>query len=212
VPLHFLPTNCTKGSKKTKKVLKGLNMSEEEKGEIIQYGMERMKVILISISVTLLIGYVFDILYQSIVFLLSFYPLRRYAGGYHAKTQKNCFLISFCIVIISLGMLRDVTQQGINILFISALINSIIIWYLAPIENLNKQLDKNERNEYRFRTRRVLLGENILLIIFFVLNKYNFVMGITISIGITSIALISGVIQNRKFSNMKISYEKSTRI
>lgn len=187
-------------------------MSEEEKGEIIQYGMERMKVILISISVTLLIGYVFDILYQSIVFLLSFYPLRRYAGGYHAKTQKNCFLISFCIVIISLGMLRDVTQQGINILFISALINSIIIWYLAPIENLNKQLDKNERNEYRFRTRRVLLGENILLIIFFVLNKYNFVMGITISIGITSIALISGVIQNRKFSNMKISYEKSTRI
>lgn len=187
-------------------------MPDEEKKEIIQYGMERIKVILISISVTLLVGYIFDVLYQSIVFLLFFYPLRRYAGGYHAKTQKTCFLISFCIVIISLGMLKDVTKQGINILFFSALINSIIIWHLTPIENQNKKLDKNERDEYRFRTRRVLLIENILLIILFVYDKYNIVTGISISIGITSIALISGIIQNRKNNNVKISCEKSTRI
>lgn len=68
--------------------------SEEEKEEIIRYGLDKIKNSCMMSAVTLLMGYAFHVFLQSIVFLICFIALRKYAGGYHADTQKRCYVIS----------------------------------------------------------------------------------------------------------------------
>ena len=61
-------------------------LSEEEREEIINYGIRRSIVISISTIVTIMAGYLLGIVWQSIFFLFCFSALRKYAGGYHADT------------------------------------------------------------------------------------------------------------------------------
>lgn len=60
--------------------------SEEETNQIIVYGIERGKVILITTLIALMLGYVLGIFFQGIIFGVCLSALRRYAGGYHADT------------------------------------------------------------------------------------------------------------------------------
>ena len=68
-------------------------LSEEEREEIINYGIRRSIVISISTIVTIMAGYLLGIVWQSIFFLFCFSALRKYAGGYHAEC--NCKLQKF---------------------------------------------------------------------------------------------------------------------
>ena len=70
-------------------------LSEEEREEIINYGIRRSIVISISTIVTIMAGYLLGIVWQSIFFLFCFSALRKYAGGYHADTPIRCYFLSF---------------------------------------------------------------------------------------------------------------------
>ena len=60
------------------------SLSEEERKEIIEYGLTRSKVFIGGILVTLVIGVFFGVFIQSVIFLLAISSLRRYAGIDHA--------------------------------------------------------------------------------------------------------------------------------
>lgn len=56
-------------------------LSEEEKEEIIRYGLDEIKKSCMMRAVTLLMGYVFHVFLQSIVFLICFIALRKYVNS-----------------------------------------------------------------------------------------------------------------------------------
>lgn len=123
-------------------------MLETERDEIIQYGIEREKIILVSIAIILGLGCVFDIFYLSIIFSLAFCALRRYAGGYHAKTQKRCYVISLIILIMSFIIMKYISKlDHVEGLILLMAFCCGIIWHFAPIENKNKSLDELEQKK-----------------------------------------------------------------
>lgn len=123
-------------------------MLETERDEIIQYGIEREKIILVSIAIILGLGCVFDIFYLSIIFSLAFCALRRYAGGYHAKTQKRCYVISLIILIMSFIIMKYISKlDHVEGLILLMAFCCGIIWNFAPIENKNKSLDELEQKK-----------------------------------------------------------------
>lgn len=64
------------------------------------YGLSAGITILENIVITLILGYIFGNLIQTMIFLLSYIPLRSYAGGYHAKTEQVCFIFSTLLIIV----------------------------------------------------------------------------------------------------------------
>uniref|UniRef100_UPI001F372B8E accessory gene regulator B family protein n=1 Tax=Roseburia hominis TaxID=301301 RepID=UPI001F372B8E len=127
-------------------------MLETERDEIIQYGIEREKIILVSIAIILGLGCVFDIFYLSIIFSLAFCALRRYAGGYHAKTQKRCYVISLIILIMSFIIMKYISKlDHVEGLILLMAFCCGIIWHFAPIENKNKSLDELEQKNFNMR-------------------------------------------------------------
>ena len=126
--------------------------SEEEKKEIIKYGFERGKNSFIFIFVTIMIGCFFKVFCQSILFILIFCSLRRYAGGYHADSQKRCYVISFIAIVITFGGMRFLTYNREVCFFIQA-ICLLAILIFSPVENKNHKLEENERIKYGRKTK-----------------------------------------------------------
>ena len=92
--------------------------SKEEKEEIIRYGLDRIKSICTMTFVTLLMGCIFQVFFQSIIFLVCFIALRKYAGGYHADTQNRCYVISTAIIAVALLAIRYMSDGSDNEIFI----------------------------------------------------------------------------------------------
>ena len=121
--------------------------SEEEKEEIIRYGLDKIKNSCMMSAVTLLMGYAFHVFLQSIVFLICFIALRKYAGGYHADTQKRCYVISVLIIAVALWATRYKSDNSVCFVFIQSL-NFIILCFLVPVDSKNRRLEQWEKERY----------------------------------------------------------------
>ena len=58
-----------------------------EELEVVEYGIDSLFDNLWGLAVTLMVGFVFRFFWGSFLLWLFVFPLRKYAGGFHAKTK-----------------------------------------------------------------------------------------------------------------------------
>ena len=78
------------------KVSSELNYDNERK-EIIQYGTYALIQTLISIISVLILGLVFNIALEALIFLFTASILRKYSGGAHSESSNVCTLLGIII-------------------------------------------------------------------------------------------------------------------
>lgn len=141
------------------KQAKGLS---EDDREIYLFGFTQGAILLLNILTSLCIGTALDMILEVFVYMVCFIPLRIFAGGYHAKTQLRCYIMSsFATVFVLLGI-RFLQDYNGTLEWIMLLISTAVIWKLAPVEDANKPLAVTEILEYKARVHKMLL---ILLIV-----------------------------------------------
>jgi len=86
--------------------------SSEENADIYAYACEAVIAFLINLLLGLIVALVFGRFFEGIVFILGFWLLRRYTGGYHAKTHFNCILAFSCILVSAMLFLSVATWLG----------------------------------------------------------------------------------------------------
>lgn len=130
---------------------------EKENREIYAFGIRQGLSLVLNIFSTIAVGLALSMVWESILFLVFYMPLRCYAGGFHAKTPLRCYLYSLLLVVISLIIVR---QWG-NTVFYQAwtLAAALGIWMMVPVENETKPLNPVERKVYRKRARIIAVGE-----------------------------------------------------
>lgn len=84
--------------------------------------------------------------------------VRKYAGGYHAKTEARCEILSFlslsaCVVLMKLSKILDIKIT----LFCTSTLCIILIFLLCPLDTPEKPLTDKELKYFRKRTRIILL-------------------------------------------------------
>ena len=65
------------------------NDLDNDKAEIIRYGLEIVITKLFFIVIILIIGLIMNCIIESVAFAVSLSLLRQYGGGYHADTRKS---------------------------------------------------------------------------------------------------------------------------
>lgn len=165
-------------------------ISDEEK-EVICFGLESLQGNLLGIILTLVIGICFRQVEESLILWLLLFPLRKNAGGYHATTKRRCLLVSTIMLIISF-VFFSVIECTLLLYSICIVITGIIIWELAPIDNLSKKLDATERKVYRRRTRVILGGEGIIFVLAICFGLGSLAKSVAMTYLIVSISLIMG--------------------
>lgn len=101
-------------------LFKGGNITDEEK-EIICFGLESLEGNLLGIGLTLIVGMCFRQVREAILLWWLLFPLRKNAGGYHAKTKTKCMLISLIILIIAFMFFSAFGVNGVVIIRFTSL-------------------------------------------------------------------------------------------
>lgn len=124
-------------------------------------------------ATVIVLGLVFNLLTESLVFYLSFIVIRKFAGGYHAKTPVRCYLFSFASNIIILCLVKwlsSINTLFIIIFIIFELLCVVLILLISPLDTENNPLTGQEKKMYRMLT-------SIITILIFIISSLCFFKG-----------------------------------
>ena len=79
---------------------------KKEDAEIYIYGFKEIVFVALNLITTIFIGLIFNKIFEVILFMVTYIPIRVYAGGYHARTQIRCYIFSVLMLISVLYILK----------------------------------------------------------------------------------------------------------
>lgn len=161
------------------KMIKFLNKDQkmdQEREEIIRYGIELFILEAIFIFAVMGVGMVLGYAGESIIFLVLFIPIRSMAGGYHAKTRKKCFILSILMVAGAIELLKIMMKNTKTALLIAALssIFGFMMWCISPVENENKKISEKQKVLIRRKMRIHIVVEFLITSLLFYKGYHTF--------------------------------------
>lgn len=178
----------------------GVVPSEEK--ELYKYGIRQGILMVINVLTAILIGFILGMVWQSMAFMLTYIPIRTYAGGYHASTQLRCYLSSTALMAAVLIAIKLIPWNGCICSFISFCAGMVIFW-LAPVEDLNKPLKQIEKTIYKRRTWIILVLLLGVAFLFWFAGSKQISISIIMALDVVAVLLILGAIKNSRYKNGK---------
>lgn len=169
---------------------------DESEKEITNFGISMMITTSISLIVAVVIAALFGMLQTGILLLALIIVLRQYAGGYHAKSQRVCAIISCliygtCLLFIKHSLMNGVIQL---VLCVAAI---LVIFFLAPVDNANNELSISEKKHLGKKVRISLSLEVLVFVILLVSDNTYWSEIIVISMIIVATLVLIGFIENK---------------
>lgn len=164
----------------------------EESYVIYQYGFQIGIEMLSCFLVCLGIGIYLRMIPEFLVFTGSFILLRTYAGGLHLNSFTRCFICSVFVQTLVLLISKQYTIL-LPIAWVIILGGSILIWRIAPVENINRELDIDEKVHCKRVTVKVLSGIIAFVLVCTLLGMDNMVSLISVTILIVLISQYIGI-------------------
>lgn len=175
-----------------KLIVNGTITSDEQ--DIVLYGLQNIELNLVGLLITILIGIMFGKFQEAVLLWIMMFPLRKNAGGFHAKTKIRCVFISASLIWFVFALF-NIIELSSNMLLSIGIICGLIIFWMSPVHTFNKLLDDKEIYVYKRRTRVILITETLFFILSYFLNWMIWERIIVMTFFIIAIALSTGHIQ-----------------
>lgn len=144
---------------------------DSDEKELYMYAYQAMFARLLGWGTLLLLGVVFQCIPGTLAFFIMFFPLRIYAGGYHARDYGRCYLAStlvFGILIIGSKIIAFYVNP--LAILVSLMISLVMILMLAPLGDQNKPLSDSEQKKYGRIAKAIAVAEVIAVIAMMVMK------------------------------------------
>lgn len=170
------------------------NIIIQEKRPIYKYGFQVGIEVCLNTVISMIIAICLDMILETILFFCIFAMLRSYAGGLHLNTYLACLICSSGSLFILLLIVKFLNVgRTISCLIILSSIIVIKIW--APIEDINRPLDLQDKQKFKRK-----LGYSILLIIalsaiFYVFHFERLLFMIAVTVLFMDLILVLGKIK-----------------
>ena len=170
----------------------------EEQRVIYLYAYEVFMNYALNMIIAFLIAIIMKAVLPVLLYLIIYFPMRFYGGGYHAKTNGGCTVASAFLIIIVCLIEKTITGNIVFVMLpVSFAISGGLIFCYAPVSAINKPLDELETVRYRLRSRQVWLVEAVIgMLSLFISTSAGVV--IAMSHILFSFALIGGMLVKRK--------------
>lgn len=161
---------------------------EEEDREIYVYGLQLIISTIIGITLILVLGLIINKLFYSIIFLISFIPIRMYSGGYHASSYVKCNLTLISLYLVTMSaVIYTPSVYVIKISTIMVIITIYIVLKYAPVDNENKKLTENRK---KINKRITLFILSAFYLIGMVMYKINIQLFYTIIVTMFLVSIL----------------------
>lgn len=167
-----------------------------EEKEIYEYGIFQLLMNTIDTFSVFLLALLFHEVPATCCYLIAFCMLRKYAGGYHAKTVPGCYFITLASVLCMLIMIKIMNIPMI-VQLIAWLISSVVIILFVPMQNMSKKLDEVEKLVYRNRAIITWTIEVIVMAVMYGLKLTKCFEGILIGHICVSASILAEMIYSQ---------------
>lgn len=130
---------------------------DEKDTGIYEYGLSVLINFLVNLATILVIGGLLGCIPESICYTVCYIILRKFTGGYHAKTPHACYLFSTLMFLASLLIIRAGLVK--IYLLVGVVILAIGCSFIIPVDTENKRLSGKEKKVYRLFSLIVFLIE-----------------------------------------------------
>lgn len=140
------------------------NIVADEDKIIYQYSIEVFLSDILYLLIAFFTALITQSLAASIAFFIGFFSLRKFSGGYHAKTYLRChflFWINQVLMILLYNFLSPQYNKILSFVFIAASITSVLVF--APVANENKPFSDKEKSQYTWMSRTVIIFDAIIV-------------------------------------------------
>lgn len=172
---------------------------KNEDKELYQYALSITISAVIHILTIIVLGIIFGLVVESIVFYMCFIAIRKFAGGYHAKTAGRCYFFSVLLSVLLLIVLKllicNISDLVNVIIFNVSLVSLVCIWIMAPLDTENNPLSDKEKVVYRRVTRSISLLVFIVFVVFLAFSQYNIALSIGFGVFMSALVLTMRKIQ-----------------
>jgi accessory gene regulator B len=154
-------------------------------------------------AIALIVGLAFGVLFEVLLFFVSFTLLRTSAGGAHAEKFIVCAVISAGTILLSAVCIKFIPPMAyMPVIVFSSIFSLTVIFALAPFEHPNRPLTGTELTKFRKRSRLVVTGCVLISLSLYILDLAKF--GTCLSLG----NLAASVSTIAAFINKKIRRRK----
>lgn len=141
---------------------------EESERELYEYAVHSLFMLIAPLFMAIVIGLFFGELEMSMVLILPFMIIRKYSGGYHAKRQLVCLLLSSALLI-ACFQLAKCLQAGI-VLSVAVCVAALSLAAFSPVDSQNRRLTKEEIVSYG-KTCKILVAVFVMLYFLLLVGK-----------------------------------------
>ena len=134
---------------------------------------------------------------ECIIFYAIFTPIRTYAGGLHLEKFWSCFFLS-CLTFIGVLFMVKYLRIPMFILVTVLLILEIVVYFEYPVENINRKVEDEENNYFKFKLRKFLYLDSFIALFFVIDNKGGYLLEIVIIFLVIALTMLLGKHKNNK--------------
>ncbi len=171
----------------------------KENQDLYLYAMKVLFRGIINMAALFVTGIALGLLKESIFMFLSFFVLRKFAGGLHSDKYITCFFSSLFISIGGLLLIKNTWFVSKNIFTIIMLLSASLIVVFSPVKHPNKEISNKEEKIYKALSS-VLSVAICSLSILLIFNEFGVETGYSLATGLitASILMIAGKIKLKK--------------
>ncbi len=137
-------------STKIVKKLVDTSIIHDAEQELYVYGFFILLSQILYFILTTILGIVFDIVLESVIFYVAFQFIRRYAGGIHASSELKCEIVTTTSIFLCLLCIKLCEINNVQILiWIVTIIATVFIFVFCPLDTPEKPLTKEEYKYFR---------------------------------------------------------------
>ena len=111
------------------------------------------------------------------------------------RTRAGCAVLSLCIFVSAILLIKYV-QVNLVILICLFLGTAIVIAYFAPVDNVENELDCDEKTVYGNRARIVLAVEILAVMLLILLHQYEWSYIIVVGLSVCAALVLAGKVKN----------------
>lgn len=164
------------------------NAIDKEKAAEYIYGLELSLSVLSSYLSVIIIGAVMGMLWQSMLFLFLFVSIRRFAGGFHFKSQVMCYLCTCIICTVAFSIIKYSLNNILSCTVVMVL-STLVLLVISPIPAIEKPLDDKEKIIYGRVSRIILVIISVAYaVLYFIQNVY---ISKIVAVSILTVAILA---------------------
>ncbi len=168
---------------------------KEEDAEVYIYGINQILAYVLNASSSLIIGLIFGVTFEIVIFMAAYIPLRSFAGGYHAKTPLRCYVFSVIMLVIVSICIRCLSLTE-WVYYAVLAVSVFVILVLSPVEDKNKPLDEVEHKVYKKRTMLIAAVEVVICFSLWMMKLHRLFAVVVYSFTALGFMLIAGKVKN----------------